>query len=71
MISRAEAYRIALMKTAGRRFDFQGQPILSGEEQMLLKRAEDEDYADAFQRAIGQEQARQKLAAIFRGERGR
>lgn len=47
MISRAEAYRLALAKTAGREFTFSGEMVVSEEERVLLEEAERLDREEA------------------------
>lgn len=67
--TRIEAYKAALAKTAGRRFDAAGQPILTDDERAMLKGLERADFAEAFQRAIGLKMAMMRLEAIFQRER--
>lgn len=47
MISRAEAYRVALAKTSGRAFTFSGEMVVSEEEGVLLEGAERLDAEEA------------------------
>lgn len=63
--NRVEAYKAALAKTAGRRFDADGKAILTDGEKAMLKGLERADFADGFRQAIGLKIAMKRLEMIF------
>lgn len=64
MTTRSEAYLAALSKTAGRRFDDKGRPILTAVEMRVVAEAEKADYVDDFKRHVAVTIELQRLANL-------